>query len=140
MTPSLHDERAKLNVRFSELSAKLAFIKHQMMGRGRVPQAEYERLSAERALIVAAQVQLQAQLAIVKSKLISQADAENEAKREDRDMKSFAMRTTEAMAGAIIRLRDQYRSQARDPRCTEAVRFMANEFQDKLSKIVSGDV
>jgi chromosome segregation ATPase len=136
---TLHEERAKLQARFSELSGDLATIKHLMQGRGRVPQSEYEHLSAKRAALIKEQTDLQSRIAAVKARLVAVADAQHAEHKEHREIREVALTRSQFMAGEIIKLRDRYRSSACDPRMTEAVRHMAQEFQVALSKIVSGD-
>lgn len=128
----MSDERTDLQARMAELSAQLAENKHALLGSGRIPDADFRILSHKRGQMVAEQSRLQSRLTLLKAKA---RDDHNAAMA----IKGTSTTRTEVMAGSIMKLRDSYLSMSRDPRCTEAVRFMANEFQERLSKIVSGN-
>jgi hypothetical protein len=115
------------------LEAELADIKHRMLGCGRLPDFEWRTLSARRSALVRRLGQLDLELTRRKAEKHAKALSEDAGKRDVR------VRHTDLL-GHIVSLRDRYREAAKDPRHTEAVRFMYQRFVEDLDRAMQSTV
>lgn len=126
--------------RIAELSGQLAAIKHRMLGSGKLPHGEFHELSRHRSEIVAECTMLQGKQAERMARRRRIAALENQDHKERRVEKDEATKRLLRLIRSMSALRSAYQQQAIDRTRTDAVRFMANQFQEQLGKIIAGDM
>lgn len=130
MTADLPDK-----LRLAAIQSRIATIKHRLFGSGRIPDDEYRRLSSEWGQLKIEMQKVQSALMVHRNRRRQLSD-HLEAERTSKYSVLHEQHST--LIRQLLMLRDEYQSASRDPTRTEAVRYMSNVFQERLSRIISG--
>ena len=128
-------------VELTKLYDRVSTIKNRLFGSGRIPDEEHRTLSQEWDRVKRKMSEIQGRLTMIKNERRILA-AKEEAVRQDRiqqldEAKDVSSARLSAVLKRLIDLRDDYLAQSRDGTRTDAVRFMSNAIQEKLSKVIS---